>query len=190
MSTDESLVDDLGVRRQRRRPYHPLPEGFAPPVTTAPPGEAARLDCRRRAHGLIQRYALLSGGSAALPLVVVDMLLVAGLQIRLIQLLARLYDVPFERERGRAALTGLLLGVEVRVVSLQLAWLVPGAGYLLVAGPRAVLLATLTYAVGRVFLQHFETGGTLLDFDPKAMRAHFQRELAMQRRRRRRIPPR
>ena len=34
-----------------------------------------------------------------------------------------------------------------------------------------------TYAIGKVFVLHFEAGGTLLDFDPLKMRAHFEREL-------------
>jgi hypothetical protein len=33
-----------------------------------------------------------------------------------------------------------------------------------------------TYAVGRVFIQHFESGGTFLDFDPDKVRAHFEAE--------------
>ena len=31
-----------------------------------------------------------------------------------------------------------------------------------------------TYAVGKVFIEHFESGGTFLDFDPEKMRDHFQ----------------
>jgi hypothetical protein len=39
-----------------------------------------------------------------------------------------------------------------------------------------VLSAAATHAVGTVFMMHFETGGTLLDFNPTAMRAHFKQE--------------
>ena len=31
----------------------------------------------------------------------------------------------------------------------------------------------LTYAVGRVFIQHFESGGTFLDFDPAEVSKYF-----------------
>ncbi|MFY0579572.1 hypothetical protein ACN28S_39745 [Cystobacter fuscus] len=43
------------------------------------------------------------------------------------------------------------------------------------AGMASVPLAslTLTHALGRLFIQHFETGGTLLNFDAEAMRKHF-----------------
>ena len=36
--------------------------------------------------------------------------------------------------------------------------------------------AAATYALGRVFIQHFECGGTILDLDPDKVREHFRRE--------------
>jgi hypothetical protein len=30
-----------------------------------------------------------------------------------------------------------------------------------------------TYALGKVFIQHFESGGTFLDFDPEKVKEHF-----------------
>lgn len=192
--SDHDTPPPARVRRARRRPYHPLPaqappepvtpvvvSGLAPAVPD-PAGSARRI----RAEALVRRFALLGGGMAAIPVPVVDALAVGAVHIRLIQSLARLYEVPFQRERGRAALVGLMMGAEVGVVSLSVARFIPGLGYLAVAGPGAALFAALGYAVGRVFIQHFEAGGTLLDFDPTLMRAHFQRELAMARRRRRR----
>ncbi|MEZ5671856.1 MAG: hypothetical protein R3E08_05540 [Thiotrichaceae bacterium] len=35
-----------------------------------------------------------------------------------------------------------------------------------------------TYAIDKVFVQHFESGGTFLDFDPEAVREHFAAEFA------------
>ena len=33
-----------------------------------------------------------------------------------------------------------------------------------------------TYAVGKVFIQHFEMGGTLLNFNPDEVRKYFQEQ--------------
>ncbi|NJL59719.1 MAG: hypothetical protein HC887_08825 [Desulfobacteraceae bacterium] len=33
----------------------------------------------------------------------------------------------------------------------------------------------MTYAVGRVFLQHFESGGTFLNFNPEEVKEHYAR---------------
>ena len=35
--------------------------------------------------------------------------------------------------------------------------------------------AASTYAVGQIFIQHFESGGTLLTFDPERVRAHYRK---------------
>jgi len=38
----------------------------------------------------------------------------------------------------------------------------------------SVLGGGTTYAIGKVFVQHFESGGTFLDFDPKSVRTYFR----------------
>ena len=38
------------------------------------------------------------------------------------------------------------------------------------------LSVATTCALGRVFIQHFETGGTFLDLDPEKLREHFRAE--------------
>ena len=40
---------------------------------------------------------------------------------------------------------------------------------------RAAIAAASTYAVGLVFLQHFESGGTFLSFQPGQVREHFRK---------------
>jgi membrane protein YqaA with SNARE-associated domain len=42
----------------------------------------------------------------------------------------------------------------------------------------SLLGGATTYAIGSVFAQHFESGGTLLDFDAKKMRSYFSNKLA------------
>ena len=37
-----------------------------------------------------------------------------------------------------------------------------------------VMMGAFTYAVGKVFTQHFESGGTFLDFDPVSYRQYFR----------------
>jgi uncharacterized protein (DUF697 family) len=39
-----------------------------------------------------------------------------------------------------------------------------------------VIAGASTYAVGRVFITHFESGGTFLDFDAEVMKNHFIKE--------------
>ena len=39
-----------------------------------------------------------------------------------------------------------------------------------------MLTGASTYAVGRVFIQHFESGGTFLTLDPDKVKAHYRAE--------------
>ena len=34
----------------------------------------------------------------------------------------------------------------------------------------------VTYAIGKVFVQHFEMGGTLLDFNPEKVKKYFREQ--------------
>lgn len=52
--------------------------------------------------------------------------------------------------------------------------IVPGLGAILGGSTVSVSAASTTYALGRVFMQHFDQGGTLLDFNPTKSRAYFQ----------------
>ena len=37
-----------------------------------------------------------------------------------------------------------------------------------------VLAGAATYAVGKVFIQHFESGGTFLNFNPESVRGYYE----------------
>ena len=73
-----------------------------------------------------------------------------------------------------------LIGGGVPVsLSLNIASLVKSIPiYGLVAGimTTSVVGGASTYAVGKVFIQHFESGGTILTFDPKAVRTYYREQ--------------
>jgi hypothetical protein len=52
----------------------------------------------------------------------------------------------------------------------------PGVGTAAGVMSMSILGGAATYAIGKVFVQHFESGGTFLDFDPEAVREHFAAE--------------
>ena len=56
--------------------------------------------------------------------------------------------------------------------------LLPGFGYLAGNAALSTLAGGVTYATGKVFLDHFEAGGTLVDYCPEAFRRQFRFELA------------
>jgi uncharacterized protein (DUF697 family) len=69
---------------------------------------------------------------------------------------------------GGVAATGVGKGMLV-----SLAKGIPFVGPVLGAAAMPAVAGASTYAVGQVFIQHFESGGTFLDFDPDKVKAYF-----------------
>lgn len=91
-----------------------------------------------------------------------------------------LYEVPFKKHLAKALLSTLMgslaSGVAAPVAGSALK-LVPGIGTLVGGAGMATLGGASTYAIGRVFKQHFEEGGTLEDFDPNKVGEELDIEL-------------
>jgi uncharacterized protein (DUF697 family) len=134
------------------------------------------------AREVIQRNLLWAVGASVVPLPVADVLAVLTVQVKMLSELSRLYGVPFREGLARKLVVSLLgsLGgfAAGAAAALGLIKLVPGFGHAFAFAPFQLFAGAFTYACGRVYLLHLESGGTLLDFDPRAMRAHFRREFA------------
>ena len=132
-----------------------------------------------RAHNLVQNYLLASASIALVPVPLLDLAGITALQIKLVHSLAKLYDVPFKEDIAKSLVAALLSGASTILLIkglVSLAKAIPVLGTL-ASGSIAISGASVTYAVGEVFIRHFESGGTLLDFDPKQVKDLFQRLL-------------
>jgi uncharacterized protein (DUF697 family) len=121
-------------------------------------------------------------GASVVPLPVADVLAVATVQIKMMRELSALYGVEFREKLARKLVLSLLgsLGgfAAGAAVAMSLIKLVPAFGHAFGFASFQLFAGAFTYATGRVYLLHLESGGTLLNFDPRAMRAHFRREFA------------
>lgn len=121
------------------------------------------------ASKLVDRFALWSGVAGLLPLPVVDVVAVGGLQVQMLRRLSQIYGVEFSENRGKAliaALAGSMIPATSGIGAASSLKFVPVVGTLAAAFVMPVLSAGATYAIGKAFIQHFESGGTLLDFNP------------------------
>jgi uncharacterized protein (DUF697 family) len=87
--------------------------------------------------------------------------------------IAELYGVPFKERIARALLASLATGVFQRALSFGVATgarIIPFIGSIIGAVSLPAIAASGTYAVGQVFINHFEAGGTFLDLDPHKFR--------------------
>ena len=132
------------------------------------------------ADKVIRNYALGSIVPSLIPVPMLDLVAVTGIQLKMLHSLAQTYGVPFKEEAGRSALAALIggttsLGASRIVTSAVKA--IPFVGQLTGAITMPVVNGGATYAIGKVFKQHFESGGTFLSFDPAKVRAYFEEQL-------------
>ena len=94
---------------------------------------------------------------------------VAGVAIKLVHSLGKLYEVPFREDQVKSVVTSLVGGALSTELGVGAAGLLKGwpfVGGLLSVAAVPAFGGAAVYAIGKVFIQHFESGGTFLDFDP------------------------
>jgi uncharacterized protein (DUF697 family) len=104
-----------------------------------------------------------------LPVPIVDLAAVGAVQIEMLRRISKLYGVPFSKNRGRALIAGLAGTMIPATTGIGMSSFIKGVpliGTAVGAVAAPALSVAATYAIGMVFIQHFATGGTLLDFSP------------------------
>jgi uncharacterized protein (DUF697 family) len=130
-----------------------------------------------QAHHLVKKHALGAMTVGLVPLPAINIAAIIALQINLLYRLARLYKITFSHQLVKSLVIPLLSGLFISVESKPLANLVkviPIIGRASNIITISLLSGAITYAVGKVFIQHFESGGTFLDVDPQKMKQHFR----------------
>jgi uncharacterized protein (DUF697 family) len=121
------------------------------------------------ASKMVNRFAIWSGAAGLVPLPLVDVAAVGGIQLQMLRRLSHVYDVPFSQNKGKsiiASLAGSAIPASsgMGVASALKMW--PGIGTAVSALTMPALSAAATYAIGKAFIEHFKSGGTFLDFNP------------------------
>lgn len=132
------------------------------------------------ANNIVKNHVIGAMGISLVPIPLVDLIGLIGIQLKMLHSLANHYRVPFSENLGKSLIVSLVGGVMPTSTAMTLASLVkavPGLGTATGMVSVTILGGATTYAIGQVFIQHFESGGTLLDFDPKKMRAYFTAKL-------------
>jgi uncharacterized protein (DUF697 family) len=138
--------------------------------------------CNMKAKQAVRDHALLSGGTAAVPIPFLDMVADAAVQVRMIKRLAEIYGIDFAEERAKTLAVAALGGFSAGWAAGGLLRYASFAMYFANFWPSAILSAAITYAIGQVFIHHFEKGGSLHDLSPEAA-ASILKEKAMNLRR-------
>ena len=136
--------------------------------TTVDETAAAHPATRAGAMRIVRRYVAASAIAGLNPVPVLDVAVLGGVHISLIRDLSHHYGAEFSEHTARNILIAVAasiipgaIGTVIGRRSLRaIPFLVPGAGLL----TMSAFSAAVSYGLGRVFINHFETGGTLDSF--------------------------
>jgi len=141
----------------------PEPAPVAAVSRSAATSRPSPLAAKRRALAkkIVDRHRNYAALGGLVPLPVANIASVTAINVRMVQQLSKLYQVPFQRDRTRALIVGLVGGAVPTGVgvaaSSTLMWIMPG-GLLLGLGAAAVTAGALTRGIGLVFIESFENG--------------------------------
>ncbi|MGQ0680655.1 MAG: YcjF family protein [Actinomycetota bacterium] len=146
--------------------------GFAP--------HATREGGAEKAAAIVKNHMIMAAGFGLIPIPLVDVAALTVIQLEMLMRLAALYKVDYSKESGRAVIASLVGGGTSTIAAIAafrlLYKFVPGPGWVAGAMSSSVSAGASTYALGKVFIQHFDSGGTFLTFDPRKVREYYRKE--------------
>ena len=117
---------------------------------------------------IVRQHMIAAFAAGIVPIPVLDIAAMSGVQFNLVRKLSRVYGVPFSQNVVKNIVGGLLGGAVPIYSGPLLAGMVkfvPLVGTTLGIVSLPFVAAGTTYAVGHLFIEHFESGGSLLSFD-------------------------
>jgi uncharacterized protein (DUF697 family) len=142
--------------------------------------QSAETDIHARAAEIISSAVKWSAAAGAVPVPLLDLVALGVVQAKMVADLSEVYGKPVRSEAARgvvsvllgtllpAGATGALFGSGVKMA--------PVIGSVLGMASMAAFGGAASYAIGKVFVRHFESGGSLADFSADAVRQELQAE--------------
>lgn len=155
-------------------------------MVQSPVIDARTMRRHRRANAIIRRNMWWAMGAGLIPIPFLDSTVVITLQVKMLSELSECYDLPFRASSAKAAVSALLCGLGGETLGRTLIGTgvfstltrsIPVLGFALSTLTMPTLHGALTYALGKVFQQHFAAGGTLLSFKPQEAEAFFRAKI-------------
>jgi uncharacterized protein (DUF697 family) len=137
-----------------------LPPLLKDSLPVAPSASLVEAERRLRdALKVVERHQLYAGFGGLFPIAPVNVASVTAIILRMTKLLSDLYGVPFEREKTRTVIIGLMGGATPTGLAAATASLfvhvIPAAGAIGIA-VSSVTAAALTRKIGLYFVERFE----------------------------------
>lgn len=134
-------------------------------------GRQSRSD---HADTIIRNHIVWSMSAGFIPIMVADIFAVSAVQLDMIRQMCKVYDIDFSETQGKALVTSLTGTTLARLGAGSIIKMIPGVGSAIGGVTVSVFAGASTYALGEVFKKHFDSGGTILDFDPARLKKYYK----------------
>lgn len=142
----------------------------------------ASKDVHAEAARIISNGTKWSAAAAVVPVPYLDLVAIGTVQVRMVRDLARVYGVDADSETLKVAISALLGTLAPAVISGGIFGsalkVIPVGGTIIGSVGLAAFGSAATYAIGKIFVAHFEKGGTLSSFSAEAVEADLKKEFA------------
>ncbi len=122
---------------------------------------------RLKADQTVRDHALLASGAMVIPVLLLSMAAETTIQIRMVSRLCTLYGIEFAEHRLKTVIVAVLSGISAGWAAGRLMHYASLAFYFRNFWPSALLTGGVTYVIGRVFIEHFESGGGIHDLNAR-----------------------
>lgn len=122
-------------------------------------------ELRKRALKIVNRYTLLSAGTGLIPTPLVYQIAVGGLLGKMLYDISELYGTSLTKQKNKAIIASVLGGAHSEWITVYLGKnirkVLPGMVAIGNTIAKPLVAASITYAIGRLFVEHFDTGAWL-----------------------------
>jgi uncharacterized protein (DUF697 family) len=140
-------------------------------------------DKENKAMAITRRYMLWSGGAGLIPFPIIDLATIIGVQMKMVSEISDVYGVGFSENTAKNTISAALSGVTASTFAQGTLGSsiksIPLIGTLVGTITMPFFASASAYALGNVFINHFENGGTFLDLDPSKFADNFKKMFSL-----------
>lgn len=127
---------------------------------------------RTESETIVRNHLIWATAAGLIPIPLLGIGAVTAIQLDMLKKLSNSYEQDYSESSGKAWVAALAGSTGARIGAEALK-LIPGVGSVVGGITSAVLSGATTYAIGHVFIRHFENGGTIVDFSPSDYKAYY-----------------
>lgn len=132
----------------------------------------------RTTSQIVNKHVLYSMGVGAVPIPFVDVAGITAIQLSMINKLANYHNDTFSKKAATSIISSLVASVGAKGAATgaigSLIKMIPVVGTVAGAVTFPAVAGATTFALGQVFIRHYESGGTLLSFNTESAKEFFQ----------------